>query len=307
MNTDFFNFQTVTPVQQVFYQRLNQKKLTFLIKRDDLIHPLVSGNKWRKLKHNLKLAQRDNFAGIASFGGAFSNHIAALSALGQQADFPTIGFIRTDNLDKSNPTLRLAQERGMTLIPLSRQEYRLRNEPDFISSLQAQYPDFLFVPEGGSNEAAAAGLKELADEINQQCVFDRFAVAVGSGGTIAGLMDNISHDGIGVAVVKDDALIANMVNKYGDTVTLKYNAITGKYGKVTPELVEFCLDFFTQTGIPIEPIYTGKLLFNLCFHRELFGVSDEEKILVVHTGGLQGINGLIYRRKISASDWISVI
>ncbi|MDO6718104.1 pyridoxal-phosphate dependent enzyme [Psychrosphaera sp. 1_MG-2023] len=307
MNTDFFNFQPVTPVQQVSYQRSDKKKLTFLVKRDDLIHPLVSGNKWRKLKYNLNLAQNANFAGIASFGGAFSNHIAALSALGHQAEFPTIGFIRTDHIDSKNPTLRLAKDRGMTLIKLTRQEYRLRNDPGFITSLKVQYPDYLFVPEGGSNEAAGAGLKELADEISQQCEFDRFAVAVGSGGTVSGLMDNLPHNGIGVAVVRDDTLITNLTKKYGNRLTLKYNPISGKYGKVTPELAEFCLDFFTQTGIPVEPIYTGKLLFNLCLHREYLNIPDDEKILVIHTGGLQGISGLIYRQKISASDWISVI
>ncbi|MDC2889597.1 hypothetical protein [Psychrosphaera algicola] len=159
------------------------------------------------------------------------------------ADFPTIGFIRTDHIDSKNPTLRLAKDRGMTLIKLTRQEYRLRNDPGFITSLKVQYPDYLFVPEGGSNEAAGAGLKELADEIRQQCEFDRFAVAVGSGGTVSGLMDNLPHNGIGVAVVRDDTLITNLTKKYGNRLTLKYNPISGKYGKVTPELAEFCLDF----------------------------------------------------------------
>jgi 1-aminocyclopropane-1-carboxylate deaminase len=305
--TGFFDFQSVTPVQSVQYQKLDGTTVRFLIKRDDLIHPAVSGNKWRKLKYNLTLAQSGHFAGIASFGGAFSNHIAALSALGQATNTPTVGFIRTQEIDLNNPTLRLAKQHGMSLVPLSREDYRSRHDPLFLAQLKKQYSRYLFVPEGGSNHAAQQGLRELANEISEQCKFDRFAVAIGSGGTIEGLLDNLPHSGIGIAVVKDDSLLSSLQSRYPTKLTLRFEPTLGKYGATTPMLEQFCLDFFRQTQVPIEPIYTGKLFYNLCYNREILGIDDNERLLVVHTGGLQGIKGLIYRQKISASDWSSVI
>lgn len=307
MNRRFFDNQIVTPVQLVVYKPKHGKPCRFLIKRDDLIHPVVAGNKWRKLKYNLTLAQTGNFAGIASFGGAFSNHIAALSGLGAMTQTPTLGFIRCDNIDLNNPTLHLARQNGMKLVPLSRQDYRQRHNESFISELKQKYPDYLFVPEGGSNQAAQQGVAELATELQQQAAFDRFAVPLGSGGTLEGMLRHLPQPGIGVAVVKDTALMANINQNYTDRVQLIYEPSLGKYGKTTPALNQFCLDFHRQTGVPIEPIYSGKLFYNLCHNREALGITDDERIAVVHTGGLQGIKGLIYRQQIDASDWSSVI
>lgn len=303
----FFNEPIITPIDNVIYRTTRGKTYRFLIKRDDLIHPSISGNKWRKLKYNLKLAQMKGFAGIASFGGAFSNHIAALSSLGHLTQTPTIGFIRGEHVDDANPTLQLAQNNGMKLIMLNRQDYRKRAERDFLTSLQQQHSDHFFVPEGGSNEAAQQGIAELADEINSQINFDRYAVAVGSGGTVSGLARHLPQHGIGIAVVNDTNLLQSLHSSYGSKLTLHYAHQLGRYGTTTDALNHFCLDFYGQTGVPIEPIYTGKLFYNLCYHRQELQLDDDEKLLVIHTGGLQGLKGLIYRQQISASDWSSVI
>lgn len=307
MNIELFSRQVRTPVQNVKYVKPDGQCLNLLVKRDDLIHPSISGNKWRKLKYNANVAQTGNFSGIASFGGAFSNHIAALSALGKLAEIPTIGFIRTDNLDMQNPTIKLAIKNNMRLVPLSRADYRRRHDLDFIASLQTQFPNHLFVPEGGSNDAAQLGVKELATEMEQQCQFDKYAVAIGSGGTVNGLLNALPHPAIGIAVVKDEQLHKQLQQQHKSKLTLHYNASLGRYGSVTPALELFCLDFHRQTGIPIEPIYTGKLFYNVCFNREFLGIKDQETILVIHTGGLQGINGLVYRQKISPIHWNAVI
>ena len=135
--------------------------MNFQVKRDDLIDPQISGNKWRKLKYNFKQLADSSYLGIASFGGAFSNHIAALAAAGNRANISTLGFIRTHELDLTNPTLQLAHSKGMKLVALSREEYRQRRDPEFIANLQKLYPNYLFVPEGGSNRSASDGVKRV--------------------------------------------------------------------------------------------------------------------------------------------------
>lgn len=305
MNTVFFDFQAVTPIEFVRFCNQDGQIAHLSVKRDDLIDPQISGNKWRKLKFNFHQLQDTNKIGIASFGGAFSNHIAALAAAGHRANINTIGFIRTHEIDVDNPTLKLALERGMTLVPLSREDYKKRSEPDFLQSLEQQYPEYFFVPEGGSNQSAMLGLKELAEEISQQSNAETIACAIGSGGTISGLLDAMPDKKfIGVAAVNDEALLQRLKDKYQQRLTIITSALFGGYGKTTDELNQFCLSFFQQTNIPIEPIYTGKLFYALCHDKRLIKKND---LLVIHTGGLQGLKGLSYRRQCSPVLWQPII
>lgn len=310
MNTQFFDSNTHTPISQTSYKTTKGRTINFLIKRDDLIDKRISGNKWRKLKYNLKQLDTNKYSGIASFGGAFSNHIAALSAAGKQAHINTIGFIRTHEIDPNNPTLLLAKNNGMKLIPLSREEYKRRHDPDFITSLQQQYPGFCFVPEGGSNEQAALGLTELVNELKHQSITPEhhvIACAIGSGGTISGMLDAFPEmTFIGVAAVKDKSLLEGLSQKYGDRLNIVSDNLFGGYGKTTAELNEFCLDFYNQTQVLIEPIYTGKLMHTLTTRYDDL-VDNKKTLLVIHTGGLQGIKGLDYRHQFQSGQWKNLL
>lgn len=306
MNPHFFDFDQPTPLVKTCFQLSPCKKIHFQIKRDDLIDKLISGNKWRKLKYNFKQFDQNKFKGIASFGGAFSNHIAALSAAGKRADIPTLGFIRTHEIDLNNPTLSLAKTNGMQLIALSREAYRNRHNSEFINSLKQAYPDYLFVPEGGSNDLAALGLAELVEELKQQSIHSEhhvIACAIGSGGTISGMMDAFPDmKFIGIAAVKDFQLLEKLKVKYGVRLTIVSDNLFGGYGKTTPELNQFCLDFYNQTQIPIEPIYTGKLLHTLMHNYDEL-MSEQKSLVVIHTGGLQGLKGLNYRHQYQSPLW----
>ncbi|MDU0113693.1 pyridoxal-phosphate dependent enzyme [Psychrosphaera aquimarina] len=306
MNPHFFDFDQPTPLVKTCFQLSPSKRIHFQIKRDDLIDKLISGNKWRKLKYNFKQFDQNKFKGIASFGGAFSNHIAALSAAGKRADIPTLGFIRTHEIDFNNPTLSLAKTNGMQLIALSREAYRNRHNSEFINSLKQAYPDYLFVPEGGSNDLAALGLAELVEELKLQSIHSKhhvIACAIGSGGTISGMMDAFPDmKFIGIAAVKDFQLLEKLKVKYGVRLTIVSDNLFGGYGKTTPELNQFCLDFYNQTQIPIEPIYTGKLLHTLMHNYDEL-MSEQKSLVVIHTGGLQGLKGLNYRHQYQSPLW----
>ncbi len=300
MNIKIFDTQQHTPITPVAYRLSSGRTIEFQIKRDDLIDPLISGNKWRKLKFNFSQLNVNKYRGIASFGGAFSNHIAALSAAGKQSGINTIGFIRTHEIDLNNPTLSLAKQNGMQLVALSREEYKKRHCPDFISQLQQQYPEFYFVPEGGSNQLAALGLKELVDELKQQSINRQshvIACAIGSGGTISGMLDAFEDmHFIGVAVVKDTPLLNQLAQKYGERLTIISDNLFGGYGKTNAVLNAFCRDFQQQTNVPIEPIYTGKLMHTIINRYDVL-IPENKSLVVIHTGGLQGLKGLDYRHQ----------
>lgn len=303
MNTDFFDLTPTTPIKNCQFVNSQGNTLLFQVKRDDLVDQQISGNKWRKLKFNFKQIIDTQYRGIASFGGAFSNHIAALAAAGHRAEIPTLGFIRTHEIDPSNPTLRLAREKGMELVAMSREQYRNRKNPEFISKLQKQYPDYFFVPEGGSNDLACLGLQELAQEIEQQSSAAAIACAIGSGGTISGLLEHLpNRNFIGVAAVNDKPLLSSLQQKYGERLTIVTSALFGGYGKTNEELNQFCWSFAKQTQVPIEPIYTGKLFYALCEQLQAKG----QDVLAIHTGGLQGLKGLDYRRLCPPHLWQQV-
>ncbi len=272
------------------------KGITLEIKREDLLHPFVSGNKFRKLKYNILQAKAENQSVLLTFGGAFSNHIAAVAYAGKEQGFETIGVIRGDELrDKisENPTLSFAQECGMRFEFVTREAYRHKTETAFIEQLQVKFGSFYLVPEGGTNDLAVKGCEEILTEFDAH--FDFVCSAVGTGGTISGLINSaLPHQKVlGFPALKGDFLqneIHKFVNNKNWELITDYHF--GGYGKVTTEFIEWMNWFYAQTGIPVDPIYTGKIVFGVMdlIQRNYF--PPKSKILMIHTGGLQGIAGM---------------
>jgi len=288
----------------VFNQPVNiqfSNNISLTIKREDLIHPFVSGNKFRKLKYNLLQAKAENKTTLLTFGGAFSNHIAAVAFAGKEQGFKTIGIIRGDELfDKinENPTLKFAQENGMEFEFVSRENYRLKGEESYIENLKAKFGDFYLVPEGGTNQLAVKGCEEIFT--NDDGAFNYICCAVGTGGTISGLINSaLSHQKIlGFPALKGDFLkdeICIFAKKDNWNLISDYHF--GGYGKINLELIEFINAFFEENNVPLDPIYTGKMVFGVIdlIHKNYF--PDNSKILLIHTGGLQGIEGMNIKLK----------
>ncbi|GGD14462.1 1-aminocyclopropane-1-carboxylate deaminase/D-cysteine desulfhydrase [Flavobacterium orientale] len=275
------------------------------IKRDDLIHPFVSGNKYRKLNYNLREAKLQKATTLLTFGGAFSNHIAAVAFAGRDNGLQTIGVIRGDELDNQiaqNPTLQFAQENGMQFKFVSRAAYRDKDSPDFLLALQAEFGNFYLLPEGGTNGLAVKGCEEILTP--EDADFDYICCAVGTGGTISGIINStLPHQKVlGFPALKGDFL-SNDIRKFANNE--RWELITdyhfGGYAKVTPDLILFLNSFYEQTKIPLDPVYTGKMVFGLydLIQKDYF--PENAKILLIHTGGLQGIAGM--NEKIGLKNW----
>lgn len=288
----------------VFNQPINiqfPNDISLTIKREDLIHPFVSGNKFRKLKYNLLQAKAENKTSLLTFGGAFSNHIAAVAYAGKEQGIKTIGIIRGDELlDKTeeNPTLKFAQENGMQLEFVSRENYRLKSDESYIENLKEKFGDFYLVPEGGTNELAVKGCEEILTE--EDSVFNYVCCAVGTGGTISGLINSaLSNQKIlGFPALKGDFLNDEIrIFAQKDNWDLISDYHFGGYGKINLELIEFINAFFEENKVPLDPIYTGKMVFGVIdlIHKNYFPAHS--KILLIHTGGLQGIEGMNIKLK----------
>ena len=271
------------------------------IKREDMAHRIVSGNKLRKLKYNLLEAAAQNQHQLLTFGGAFSNHIAAVAAVGKLNKIKTIGIIRGHELLNSidqNPTLRFAESCGMQLDFISRTDYRNKMDACFIQKLQQKWGSFYLIPEGGTNALAVQGCAEILLESDSD--FDFICCAVGTGGTISGLINAAKNHKkvLGFPALKGDFLREEIckfaTNQHWDLIS-DYHF--GGYGKVTVELIDFINRFYIETGIPLDPIYTGKMVFGVVDLIQKNYFPEGSKILIIHTGGLQGIEGMNIRLK----------
>ncbi len=283
-------------IQEIDLSTFTNQDLKLSILREDLIHPEISGNKFRKLKYNLLEAKKLGYNQLLTFGGAFSNHIAATAAAGKLHGFKTIGLIRGEELkDKidTNSTLRFAKNCGMELHFISREAYREKNNSLFIEDLKNKFPSTYVVPEGGTNDLAINGCKEI---LFDQCdEFNFIASAIGTGGTIAGLIEaSKPHQHLlGFPSLKGDFLqkeVENLTKKRNFTIFNEYHF--GGYGKVNEELINFVNYFKKTTQIQLDPIYTGKMVFGVLQLIKNHYFSDSSKILMIHTGGLQGIEGM---------------
>jgi len=266
------------------------------IKREDLIHPLISGNKYRKLKYNLIQAKLENQTTLLTFGGAFSNHILAVASAGFENGFKTIGNIRGEELlDKinENATLKKAHELGMQFKFVTREVYRTKTNPSFLNDLKLEFGQFYLIPEGGTNALAIKGCEEIITE--SEFDFDYICSSIGTGGTISGIINaSFSHQKIiGFPSLKGDFIsneISNFVQKTNWKINSDYHF--GGYGKISDELIRFINDFYLKYNIPLDPIYTGKMMFGVfdLILKNYF--PNNSKILTIHTGGLQGIEGM---------------
>lgn len=266
------------------------------IRREDLIHPYISGNKFRKLKYNLLQAKAENQATLLTFGGAFSNHILAVAATGFENNFKTIGIIRGEELcDKieQNPTLKKAEELGMQFKFVSREAYRNKSQKEFVENLEKEFGSFYLIPEGGTNNLAIKGCEEILTI--EDAFFTHICCSIGTGGTISGII-NASFKGqqvLGFPSLKGDFIsneISNFAKKSNWSLISDYHF--GGYGKISDELIRFINDFKGKYDIPLDPIYTGKMMFGILDLIEKNYFPNGTKILAIHTGGLQGIEGM---------------
>ena len=299
----------ITPqlVQNEFITQINGISIT--IKREDQLHPYISGNKFRKLHYNFESFKKNRVAGVATFGGAYSNHLVAIAAAGNQFNLPTLGFVRGDELAKKplNPSLQFCKNQGMELIFLSREDYRQKGKAPLVQA-QLSVNAFALLPEGGSNALAIEGCREILTTHDE--VFDTVAVAVGTGGTYVGLSQSCTKQQqlLGFKAVNDpkiDALIKQQVPK-DVTNTLVDDFIFGGYGKVPDQLVHFINDFYHTHQILLDPTYTGKMLFGIFTLIKNNAWRWGKNVLVIHTGGVQAIEGFNQRQKEKNRPYIQV-
>ena len=294
-------FPPLTLLQELPEPSAAARGVRLLLWRDDLVNPDLPGNKARKLKHNLAAARQQGHRTLLTFGGAYSNHIAAVATAGRLFGFATIGFIRGEEASPLNPTLSQAAADGMALHYLGRASYRRRAEPGFIAELLARFGPAYVLPEGGTNALALPGCAELVAEISQHTAFDALAVAVGTGGTLAGLLLGLAgrHHAVGVAALKNgaflrgeiDALTQQAVGQMFGNYSLHTDFHGGGYAKYSAPLLAFIEQFRQRHGVLLDPIYTGKLMLGTL---ELIGQGYFPRgstVVAIHTGGLQAWAG----------------
>lgn len=289
-----------------------RQNIRLLLWRDDLLHPELPGNKWRKLKYNLLEARRQGHHTLLTFGGAFSNHIAAVATAGRLLGLRTIGVIRGEATLPLNPTLARAATNGMTLRYLDRSAYRRKQEPEFQQALlQAVGPAYV-VPEGGSNSLALPGCAELVTELASHTSFDYLCVACGTGGTLAGLLTGLapSQQAVGVAALKGgsflpadiDALTLAGTGRVYPNYEVRTEYHLGGYAHFSPELLHFVEQFNQRHGVLLDPIYTGKLLYGVLDLVRQGYFAAGSTVVAIHTGGLQGWQGF-RQRFLARSTW----
>lgn len=289
------------------YTRADKKKLLF-VKEEYLNHPFISGNKLRKLKHNLTCAKNEGKDTLLTFGGAYSNHIAATAAAGKEYGFKTVGVIRGEELwykIEENPTLKFAAECGMQFKFVDRDTYRLKTTTDFIAQLKTQFGEFYMLPEGGTNALAIKGCEEILEEGDKE--FDYVCCPVGTGGTISGIINSSTDKQtiLGFPALKGDFLrqdICKFASKTNWELINHYHF--GGYGKVSDDLIVFLNTFYEETGIPLDPVYTGKMFFGVYDMLAKGYFKEDAKILLIHTGGLQGIKGM--NQKLKSKNRIAI-
>jgi 1-aminocyclopropane-1-carboxylate deaminase len=284
-------FETPTPLVEIHDERVDAAGVRLFLKRDDLAVGRVRGNKRRKLKYNIAHARHIGARRVLTFGGAWSNHIAATAAAGAEFGIETIGVIRGDERSM-NPVLEQARTDGMQLDYIDREMYRRKTDANVIEGLQKRWGDFLLIPEGGSNALALAGCRELVGELRDP--FEVICTAVGTGGTLAGLSVGISEEQtvIGFAALKGAGFLETDVRRLlreADARSGKWSLELGwhfgGYARATPALTAFIQRFHDTHGIRLDPIYTGKMMFGLFEMIRSGRFRRGGRIVAVHTGG----------------------
>lgn len=280
-----------SPISKLESSLYRAKEITMHMKRDDLIDSEISGNKWRKLKYNVNKAKEMNKSALLTFGGAYSNHIAATAAAGKIFGLKTIGLIRGEE-QVENHTLKLARKNGMEIHFLSRAEYRKKEEANFQAELARTWPEAFLIPEGGSNWEGVLGSSEIIKELSES--YDYICCAAGTGTTAAGLLSAEKEAKIlvfpalkGAEFLRDDILDKSK-RPEASNLELVLDYHFGGYGKCNDELRKFYQVFKEDFGIELDLVYTAKMMYGI---HEMIGKNyfpPASKILVLHTGGTQG-------------------
>lgn len=294
------NINTKIQLQKIEDPIIKKSGVNLFVLRIDLSHPVISGNKWFKLKYNLAEIKDKGYKTILTFGGAYSNHIHATAGAGKLLKIKTIGVIRGEEYTHLNPTLLYAKENGMFLYYVNRTTYRDRNNPKFIQSLHDKFGEFYHLPEGGTNLLAVKGCSDIVDSLKIR--FDYICCACGTGGTLAGIIAGLNGNkkALGFAVLKGadflnkdiKGLLLDYSNKKLSNWQINQDYHFGGYAKINEELIEFVKRFKNVNKIPIEPIYTGKMFYGIYKLVEENYFQKGETIIAVHSGGLQGLAGL---------------
>lgn len=295
-----------SPIEQIHSPLFIEKYIEVFVKRDDLIHPTISGNKWRKLKFNIEKFKQGKYEKLLTFGGAYSNHIAATASVGKLMGIKTIGIIRGDELNtNSNETLKQATTDGMELVFTSREEYRLKEERYYQEELRRRHGNVLLVPEGGYNYYGALGCIEIVNEINFEPTV--IFTAAGTATTATGLL--LASDSCTVIAVsalkggeflsenvegllRESGLGQDLIAEKMLQISLITDGHFGGYGKHNQELIEFMNDFYEKFQIGLDQIYTAKMMF-AAFQKIKSGeIERGAKVVLLHTGGIQGTSSI---------------
>jgi 1-aminocyclopropane-1-carboxylate deaminase/D-cysteine desulfhydrase-like pyridoxal-dependent ACC family enzyme len=283
-----------TPIQELESQLFERHGIRVLVKREDLNHPFVSGNKWWKLKYNLEEAVRLDHDVLLTFGGAYSNHIFATAGAGRELGLKTIGIIRGEETLPLNHTLAFAESCGMKLHYISREAYRKKAELDSITQLRDQFGNLYLIPEGGTNEFAVKGCAEFAAQLNNEIDFDYLCLSIGTGGTMAGMIEgmNSSKKLIGFSSLKGGEFLVEEIRRMTSPEKTNWSVNSdyhfGGYGKATSELKKFIVDTNHIHQLPLDIVYTSKMFFGVLDLIKKGFFKKGSTLLVLHTGGLQG-------------------
>jgi len=288
------NLEIYSPVHQIKDPLFDEQGISVFIKRDDLIHPIISGNKWRKLKYILKQASAENKIHLVTFGGAYSNHLLATTAAAAKFGFKSTGIVRGEEI--SNDTLFLCKLHGMKLLFTDRESYR--DKPALFVKYFGDDNTAFFIDEGGAGANGAKGCAELVDELQE--TYDHIFCACGTGTTAAGIINGLAQHKLktqfnAVPVFKNGDFIKDEIDKYLLTPTdyvLHTGYHFGGYAKTDNKLIDFIKRFVARTGILIEPVYTGKMLYAIYDLAEKGYFKPGSKILAIHSGGIWGLLGM---------------
>lgn len=286
------------PVVPVEDPVLHAAGVSLWLQREDLIDPLLSGNKWYKLKYNLQQARREEHDTLLTFGGAYSNHVYATAAAGKVYGFRTIGLIRGEATEPLNYTLQKARNMGMQLHYLDRQSYRRRQEEALGAGLHQQFGRYYLLPEGGTNLLAVQGCREIGRYAGE---FDYVCAAAGTGGTLAGLALAMKGKGqlLGFSALKNGQFLLEDVQRLTQAYTqATFANITlvdayhfGGYAKFKPPLIDFINHFGQQHQMMLDPVYTGKMLYGIYELANKGYFPSGSRVLAIHSGGIQGVYG----------------
>jgi 1-aminocyclopropane-1-carboxylate deaminase len=286
------HLQLPSPLTEVRDDRLEPRGVRLLLKRDDLIHPELPGNKWRKLKYNLERAGEQRHRRLLTFGGAYSNHIRATAAAGFHFGFDTIGVIRGEEHLPLNPTLSYAVSRGMRLAYLDRSTYRRKHSPEVLDRLRREFGEFYLLPEGGSNDLAARGCAEIPAEITEP--YDIMCCPVGTGGTLAGIAGGLAagQRAIGFSALKGGEFLAAEVERLqrsafgsaSENWHIEYGFHFGGYARRNEELDAFIADWADRHGNALDRIYVAKMMYGIVALAEAGSFAPGTTIVAVVTG-----------------------